>query len=340
MSTIKHNSEEEQLILRRDDARQQAERFNLEGGNDPRPDIPRALLSAEHIIEYVRSTAMIAPLYDGKRMKKASYQGKIGENAYEYNDSGELVCVPIGDKLVVKANSIVFVECDIDFRLPDFIAVRFNLHIRHVHRGLLLGTGPLVDPGYWGKLCIPLHNLTNEDYPIPKNEGLIWIEFTKTSRESIKGRNPSSSNAEYWDIRKFIERAANQYRKRRVAIRSSIPVAMQKYRKMAESAQKSAETSELSAKNAEGKVRMFTLVGYITGIIGIVTIFFGIVTNIYEVGNLVRDSVHPQIEDIKSKIEDMEGEIRDLRNQLDTQTQERNSWRNDEVPPIESKETG
>lgn len=334
MSTIKHDSEEERLILRREHARQQADRFNLEGGNDPRPDIPRALLSAEHIIEYVKSTGMIAPLYDGKRMKKASYQGKIGENAYEYNDFGELVCVPIGDKLVVKANSIVFVECDIDFRLPDFIAVRFNLHIRHVHRGLLLGTGPLVDPGYWGKLCIPLHNLTNEDYPIPKNEGLIWIEFTKMSRESTRGRDPSSSGAEYWDIRKFIERSAHQYGKESVSIRSSIPVAIQECREIAESAKEYAESADKSSKNSEVNVRKFTNRGYIAGGVGIVTIIIGFGTFVWN----VYDSVHPQadeadtrsavneenIEDIELKIKEMEEEIRNLRNQLDAQTQERN----------------
>ena len=110
--------------------------------------------------------------------------------------------------VVIAANSIVFVECDLDFRLPDFLALRFNLHIRHVHRGLLLGTGPLVDPGYWGKLCIPLHNLTDEDYLIPRTEGLIWIEFTKTSLFQQKepttlGRDPlEGAPKEYSEIQR------------------------------------------------------------------------------------------------------------------------------------------
>ena len=58
-------------------------------------------------------------------------------------------------------------------RLPNYIAVQFNLRITHVHRGLLLGTGPLVDPGFHGKILIPLHNLTSEKYIIRADEGLI-----------------------------------------------------------------------------------------------------------------------------------------------------------------------
>jgi hypothetical protein len=65
--------------------------------------------------------------------------------------------------------------------LPNYIALRFNLRITHVHRGLLLGTGPLVDPGFQGRLLIPVHNLTDSDYPMDTNMALIWIEFTKTT---------------------------------------------------------------------------------------------------------------------------------------------------------------
>lgn len=65
--------------------------------------------------------------------------------------------------------------------MPAYIALRFNLRITLVHRGLLLGTGPLVDPGFEGRLLIPLHNLTSEDCVLTGGEGLIWIEFTKLS---------------------------------------------------------------------------------------------------------------------------------------------------------------
>jgi len=195
--------------------------------------VPASLLSAKQIIAYVKKTGLIAPFYTGggenSLLKDASYEGKIGSKAFIFKP-GETVpeqafSAKSNKVLKVPANSIVFVECDLDFRLPDFIALRFNLQIKHVHRGLLLGTGPLVDPGYWGKLCIPLHNLTDEDYEIPKDEGLIWIEFTKTSGADSSAGRPPLGKA-FWDIERFLEKASEslvQGAAKKVGIRSSIP---------------------------------------------------------------------------------------------------------------------
>jgi hypothetical protein len=66
-------------------------------------------------------------------------------------------------------------------QLPDYIALRFNLKIQNVYRGLLLGTGPLVDPGFVGHLSFPLHNLTTNPYHFDAAEDVVWVEFTKLS---------------------------------------------------------------------------------------------------------------------------------------------------------------
>jgi len=63
--------------------------------------------------------------------------------------------------------------------MPQYIAARFNLRITHVHQGLLLGTGPLVDPGFSGRILVPLHNLTDNDYVFMGGDSFIHVEFTK-----------------------------------------------------------------------------------------------------------------------------------------------------------------
>ena len=268
---------------------------------------------------------MIAPLFEGggdnRRMKKASYEGRVGKVAYEYDEEGKLIPTQIDEGteiLVVKANSIVFVECDIDFRLPDFIAMRFNLHIRHVHRGLLLGTGPLVDPGYWGKLCIPLHNLTDNDYPIPVKEGLIWMEFTKTSRElrgSGDGRDPHSK--EFWCIRKFVTRSASQYDSgASVPIRSSIPVAMKEAR---EAAEKSKKTTKKYTN-----IGVVAIISVGIALLGLVYTTYGNIQSAYHsVGPQakdadVRSAVNAKdIENMQEEMRKMERIIQDLRRQME-----------------------
>ncbi|MCB8839499.1 hypothetical protein [Aurantimonas sp. VKM B-3413] len=257
------DSSVEQEIVGRLDAAGLAE--PLLGQPDPFPSIAPSLLSADHIENYVRKTGMIAPFHLGggrkARLKKASYEGRIGSRAYQYNEQGSLISVSMDDGvLVVPANSIVFVESGIDFRLPDYMAIRFNLQILHVHRGLLLGTGPLVDPGFWGKLCIPLHNLTDEPYTIPLDEGLIWIEFTKTTSNPRHGRDAlgePQQKAQFWDIEKFIRKAAAAPRGRAepVAIRSSIPSMVTTANDKADAASKASEQAAKDAKLAAEDAR-------------------------------------------------------------------------------------
>lgn len=290
-------SEEEKLT--RDNGRKLAEEHRVSGQSDPFPEIPPSLLSAEHIKEYVMATGAIAPFFVGggrhSRLKMATYEGRIGDRAFVYNKQGMLESLAFGNELRVKANSIVFAECDLDFRLPIYLALRFNLQIRHVHRGLLLGTGPLVDPGYWGKLCIPLHNLTDEDYSILRDDGLIWVEFTKTTAnqqdDTSLGRpplEPVENNNGYWDIREFIERAARPIGGRGVTvpIRSSIS-----------KVERRAESAEKNAKKAQRWVRGIGLIGGLGAITALVALALGLFVFIQDAYN----SLAPQIDDLEER---------------------------------------
>ena len=151
---------------------------------DPFNDLDPALLTAEQINNYARVTGLIYP-FDEKLLKGATYEIGIGGNIYTWDDKKKKRIVPVADAgesgVVLEANSITFVQTDVEFRLPQYIAMRFNLHIKLVHRGLLLGTGPIVDPGFRGRLLIPLHNLTSQPLTISEGEKIVWIEFTKTA---------------------------------------------------------------------------------------------------------------------------------------------------------------
>ncbi|USU11438.1 hypothetical protein NF701_12930 [Sphingomonadaceae bacterium OTU29THOMA1] len=162
--------------------------------NDPFPEIEASLLGSAAFLKYIQTTAMIHPFrgWDHQEqkpnpdlVKPASYEMRPGKSFFVYDQSGELIereLTGSGVKRYIRlpANSITFVSTEETFRLPNYIAARFNLRIRHVHRGILLGTGPLIDPGYNQPILIPLHNLTDEEHFIALDEGLIWVEFTKT----------------------------------------------------------------------------------------------------------------------------------------------------------------
>lgn len=242
---------------------------------DPFEAIPPALLSSAEINDYAEATGMLCPFYRDQ-LKPASYQAHIGGDVIWWDDTGHKrrQSVKRGDVVTLPANSIVFVQVEPTFRLPYYIAIRFNLRITHVHRGLLLGTGPLVDPGFRGKLLIPLHNLTTSDYKLDTNEALIWIEFTKTSYNFDKSKDAGERfNVEF--PAKKRHQSADEYLLKANdgnAIRSSISDAIADARR--------------SARSAKRGVTLLTSIG----ILAIIGLIIGLYQIYLQIGSMTQSA--------------------------------------------------
>lgn len=159
-----------------------AEKFADFRMRDPFPDVPPALLNSADIADYVSATGMIHP-FDPAKLKSASYEVSIlGDYVMHTPEGGVVHGTLTEDKpFLLPRNSIAYMSVEPKFRLPDYIALRHNLKIKNIYRGLLVGTGPLIDPGFVGRISLPLHNLTDRDYVLEAGEGTIWVEFTKLS---------------------------------------------------------------------------------------------------------------------------------------------------------------
>lgn len=180
-----------------------AERYSYYSDYDPYPNIPAALLNSGHLASYATMTGMIAPFELSNLTKPATYRVTL-EGPVRYRDEGGKVnsfeltsdtnransLMEVRDNLVLKPNSLCYVTLSPYFRMPNYVAARFNLLIRDVYRGLLVGTGPLVDPGFEGRLSIPIHNFTSYEYHIQAGEAFVYFEFTKLS-----WTNPSTAKA-------------------------------------------------------------------------------------------------------------------------------------------------
>ena len=155
---------------------------------DPLPGIKPALLNSLDIKRYVDEGCLLEKdSFDPRRMKPASYEMRFLGELYDWQKTdGRLQkrCrkVSVGDCIELSKNSISYLWMQERLRLPDYVAARFNLRISDVHKGLLLGTGPLIDPGFGGRILVPLHNLTDNDYVLRGGDGIIWVEFTKVSQ--------------------------------------------------------------------------------------------------------------------------------------------------------------
>lgn len=301
---------------------------------DPFPHIPSALLNSADIHDYIEATGMLYP-YDPKFMKSSSYEAQIGERAIYWNEKEEKKTVPLTETSTVKLapNSLVFFETKQEFRLPPYMAIRFNLRITNVHKGLLLGTGPLVDPGFCGKLLIPIHNLTNNTYTFIGDEKFIWIEFTKVSPHADWDKSTARIIAQSGIYIPFPEnkkwRTPNQYFVNAYngdPIRNAVPAVLEEVRGRA-------KTAEKSASDAETKIDRRTIWGglglVITLVIAAVTAvvaFYPLITNSVnlskDVANVISDFGEKyqghleQEQSFDSRINTLEKNISDLKDTI------------------------
>src|SRR5947208_3466615 len=175
--------------------------------DDPYPNQANGggVLQATEIRDYVTNYNLLIDRDDfaAGKLKQASYTMTPASNdAWIVEKSGnqrrlETGDGPEGPYYIVRRNSFVFIRLRQTLRLPFYIIGRHNLKIRYVYSGLLLGTGPQVDPGYEGQLWIPLHNFTDEDVNVYINDSFVSIDFSRTLRLNL-GANPPTRLVDFY----------------------------------------------------------------------------------------------------------------------------------------------
>ena len=143
---------------------------------EPQPQ--PGLLSADRIREYCRRFQMIDPFTENN-LKPASYSLTLGPIYQVEGQDGTLT--RRSPTLTIPPNAMAFVSMNERLRLPHYVAARFNLAIDLIYVGLLLGTGPQVDPGFQGVLSCPLYNLSNVPIRLMLGQHISTIDFETTT---------------------------------------------------------------------------------------------------------------------------------------------------------------
>jgi len=192
-----------------------------------------AVLLAEDIKRYVERNLLVnrdhfhSGEHVGAKLKGAGYaMTPDPEGAWMFVGEGDqarqVILKPkpdAGDKkgpfYVVEKYSLVYIKLRQELRIPYYVIGRHNLKINYIYQGLLLGTGPQVDPGYVGHLIIPLHNLTTRDVRIYVQDSFVSIDFVRTTPVQFDHGTPETRDQLYdmygsskalLDLRKVLER--------------------------------------------------------------------------------------------------------------------------------------
>ena len=280
---------------------------------DPLPGITPALLNSHDITRYVEKECLLEKdRFDPKRMKPASYEMKFLGTLYDWevkDGKKERRCREIveGKGVKLSRNSISYLWIEETLRLPEYIAARFNLRISDVHKGILLGTGPLIDPGFGGRILIPLHNLTGNNYILRGGQGIIWVEFTKVSKNCCwlpdqEGNERPSGLVEFPSKKAIDDPDAYLYKAGTVAgVQSAYKEALESTMSAADAASAAAAKASNRADEFDTRMRTFGFVGLIAVVVGVAALVlsaFVLMFSVYDFRGQIAESVHRQSERI------------------------------------------
>lgn len=145
------------------------------------------VLLSDRIALYVDAVHLIEPHdFIAQDLRPASYDLHVGDEYY-VNDKRRPLAY--NEALEIPANGLVYVATRERFNIPYYLIARYSLTVTQVYRGLLIDNGLHIDPGYYGKIFIPVHNFVNELRELYRNEKFLSVEFTRTTafpQESLR----------------------------------------------------------------------------------------------------------------------------------------------------------
>lgn len=145
---------------------------------DPDP-ANTAVLTADLIREYHYEVGRMIRPFQEKHLNSASYDLTLGPRCLV--DGEEVILGERDQVLRIEPGSIALAPSREMLFIPHWLVATFNLKSRYIFKGLLMGIGPQIDPGYMGVLTCPLHNISCEPIDLHFCEPFAKLDFIRTS---------------------------------------------------------------------------------------------------------------------------------------------------------------
>lgn len=143
------------------------------------------LLTDKDIKQGIESGELIIEHFSEDCLQPASYDMRLGEEGITSSgrekvnpqDKG-LLTIPAGDFALVTTHERV--------KLKPRIAGHIGLRSHYARKGLILLSGPQIDPGFQGVLVLGLNNVSPSDLVIPHKEKFCTVEFYRLNEEPLR----------------------------------------------------------------------------------------------------------------------------------------------------------
>jgi deoxycytidine triphosphate deaminase len=136
------------------------------------------VLLSDRIKYYCLNYELIHPFDEQKLLKPAGYDLTVGHN---YSIRDKRAALSEGRSFDIGPYQVAIVETRETLNMPPFLIGRWNIRVKRAYQGLLWVGGAQVDPGFRGRLCCPIYNLSNKPVSLKFGDELATIDFVTTT---------------------------------------------------------------------------------------------------------------------------------------------------------------
>ena len=167
-----------------------------------------SVLNKSEILNLCETRQLIDP-YDRRNIKYSSYDLRVGEE-YRLSSQSRVSGVSRNGSIEIPAHEICFILTEERITLPNDLCAFLFSRLEGMKRGYLMHPQPPIDPGYSGRLCILLHNLSNFTITLHRGQHIASIVFMKLSNAVENGYGFDQNDDRYQhgnNLRDFIDDA-------------------------------------------------------------------------------------------------------------------------------------
>ncbi len=146
------------------------------------------------------------------QVQPASYDLRLGAKCYlgdeqkiiQLDAKNPALCIPPQDVAILSTREVL--------HMPRDLIGRWNIRIGLIYKGVLLVSGPQVDPGYDGQLYCVVYNFSTKAVILKKDDHIATIDFvTTTPYREHTSRPFIQSRKRFEDYIEFIQSQPREF---------------------------------------------------------------------------------------------------------------------------------
>jgi len=165
------------------------------------------MMSDKEIRSALAARQIVLDPVDMARIEPASYDARVGNWAFSSSSKEKLNLSERG-VLVVEPGEFAVLETRERVELDDQTAGQLGLRSEFAQRGLLMLSGPQIDPTFGGILTVRVVNLAPKRIALPYESPFLTIQFFRLSHpvgHRYKGKRQGQEGISAQDIQELVE---------------------------------------------------------------------------------------------------------------------------------------